>query len=71
MGIRGLIILEPQPALAPGPHVTSVRADLCQKPLWVGEEIYRGGGGGCLGVTVRLVCSFGLCVSVTVDVIAE
>lgn len=36
-------MLEPQPALAPGPHVTSVRADLRQKSLWVGEEIDRGG----------------------------
>lgn len=41
MGIRGLIILEPHPAL--GSHVTSVRADLHQKPLWVGEEIDQRG----------------------------
>lgn len=36
-----------------------------------GQGDLPGWGGGCLGVTVRLGCSFDLCVSVTVDVIAE
>lgn len=60
MGIIGLIILEPQPALAPGPHITSVRADLHQKPLWVGEEIDRevegGRGYSKVSMFIRFVC---------------